>query len=238
MWEKQIFCPRRQTCLRSLSYTGIVSKPAIVVFTKNVQPGHVKTRLSTVLDPAQTCRLYAALLDHTRTLLEQTPCIRFVYYDQYIDERDNWDNSQFVKSQQQGHDLRARMAAAASQIFGRGIAPLLILAADCPELSQAHIATAIEAMQQGKFVLGPTHSGGFYLLGLPGPAPWLFEGEWTEGQRGQLLLDRLKAQQVDYVCLQMLHDLTRPADLQLLAQHPLVTPYLPDRGMEGSRTVA
>lgn len=207
-----------------------MSKPAIVVFTKNARPGSVKTRLAAHMGSEASCALYQHLLEHTRQLLEGLQMPRFVYYDEYINDRDKWDNCCFIKNRQQGPDLRTRMQAATDQIFARGIAPILILGADCPELTEAHIAEALDHLRQGHYVLGQTHAGGFYMLGLPQASVWIFQADWAKGQRGAGLQTAMQAQGVHTYHMPTLHDLSCPGDLALLASHPLVAPFLQQKG--------
>lgn len=73
----------------------------------------------------------------------------------------------FVK--QSSGPLGARVSAAlagAAELYGTD-RPLLLLADDCPGLTEEHLAEAVDALDRGaETVLGRARDGGFWLLGL------------------------------------------------------------------------
>jgi hypothetical protein len=79
---------------------------------------------------------------------------------------------------QEGSDLGERMARACAWGFKAGYSPVLLRGSDTPDLPAAVVSEAREVLAAGHFqvVLGPATDGGYYLVGLTGPQPHLFQG--------------------------------------------------------------
>ena len=52
----------------------------------------------------------------------------------------------------------------------------LIVGTDCPDLRPAQLEQAFSALENHDVVLGPTHDGGYFLIGTTQPQPALFHG--------------------------------------------------------------
>ncbi|WP_430907905.1 TIGR04282 family arsenosugar biosynthesis glycosyltransferase [Maribacter sp. 2-571] len=94
--------------------------------------------------------LAAALQKHTRTIAEKSG-LPVLYFDE---------------SNQHGPNFGARFANAMQHSYKQGYDAVIAIGSDCPHLQLHHLLRAKKALQEGKTVLGPTHDGGFYLLGL------------------------------------------------------------------------
>lgn len=95
-----------------------------------------------------------------------------------------------LRPQPQG-DLGARMLAA----FGGSAEPVLVIATDCPALTEAHLRSAAVALREGNdVVLIPAEQGGFVLLGMRKAQPALFSNmPWG----GSSVLADMRAQIVE-----------------------------------------
>jgi len=95
-----------------------------------------------------------------------------------------------LRPQPQG-DLSARMLAA----FGGSAEPVLVIATDCPALTEAHLRSAAVALREGNdVVLIPAEQGGFVLLGMRKAQPALFSNmPWG----GSSVLADMRAQIVE-----------------------------------------
>ncbi|WP_371396971.1 DUF2064 domain-containing protein [Fretibacter rubidus] len=62
--------------------------------------------------------------------------------------------------------------------------PVVVIGTDCPDVSRTDIADAFKAIKRGHAVLGPADDGGFWLIGLHGPARAdLFDNvRWSHSQ--------------------------------------------------------
>ena len=84
---------------------------------------------------------------------------------------------------QQGDDLAARERAVFERLFRQGARHVVLVGSDVPLLTSAILAEAFALLhdEPSRVVLGPAADGGYYLLGLAGPAvPDLFSGvRWS-----------------------------------------------------------
>ena len=103
-------------------------------------------------------------------------------------------------------DLGARMA--------RVDTPNLIIGSDCPGLNAAVLQAAAEVLDEREAVLGPATDGGYYLIGLTRPMPFLFEDmAWGTPSVFAQTLQRLVAQGVPPAILPELSDIDMGEDL-------------------------
>jgi glycosyltransferase A (GT-A) superfamily protein (DUF2064 family) len=66
------------------------------------------------------------------------------------------------------------MSAAVAQALVRGAERVVVIGADCPEITRATIAEAFVRLSEADVVLGPAADGGYYLIGLTRPYRVLF----------------------------------------------------------------
>jgi rSAM/selenodomain-associated transferase 1 len=152
---------------------------ALIVFGKNPVPGHVKTRLTTLIDPAEAAELYRAfLLDALSHYSEIVVDVRLYLspsdqpLDVAIEERAGTIRTQ------QGAGLGERMFRAFEDTFDDGYGQALIVGTDSPGLPHGFLDSAFDAMSEdpGAVPIGPSRDGGYYLLGMSTLERRLFEG--------------------------------------------------------------
>lgn len=106
-------------------------------------------------------------------------------------------------------DLGARMARATA-----GGASILV-GADLPDLALQHLEQAVAALRTHPAVIGPAEDGGYWLIGLQTPMPFLFEPmAWGTGVVFAQTMDRFAAHGIGPAVLEQLPDLDRPEDLR------------------------
>jgi len=76
--------------------------------------------------------------------------------------------------EQVGDDLGQRMGHALAEALGKGYRYAFVVGTDIPALSPPTYKSAISLLQTHDMVLGPTHDGGYYLIGMKHPTPELF----------------------------------------------------------------
>ncbi len=146
----------------------------LIIFYRNPTLGKVKSRLAARVGEAQALAIYLALVRHTREVIRSLPVSKVVYYSEYIDTEDAWNNSEFEKSVQQGSDLGDRMAQAFEAQFKRDYSKVAIIGTDCPHIDHEIIADAFHRLDHHDCVLGPAMDGGYYLLGMNHAIPEIF----------------------------------------------------------------
>ncbi len=70
------------------------------------------------------------------------------------------------EKEQKGNSFGERFTNAFLQLFDQGYEKVIAIGNDCPDLTTAHIETAITQLDHQSLVLGPTLDGGDYLIGI------------------------------------------------------------------------
>lgn len=184
----------------------------LIIFIKNPIPGKVKTRLAATMGNEAALKVYQKLTQHTREIAQNLKLDRYLYYSDFIDQEDEWSNELFFKRRQSGQDLGERMTQAFSEML-RNTSKAVIIGSDCPLLTPAIVQEAFDQLDHFPYVLGPATDGGYYLLGMCQPSPFLFENmAWSTDQVAQITLERIaKAGQSCFV-LPTLPDIDQEED--------------------------
>lgn len=141
-------------------------KPKLIIFAKAPVFGHAKTRLARGVGLVHAKRHYRAM---TRKILRNLKDPRWALTiatarTQAAMRVPDWDGvPQFP---QVSGSLSPRLAA----VFARR-GPTIVIGTDSPQVRPADIANAFNAMDDKTIVFGPASDGGFWLIGLLGPAP-------------------------------------------------------------------
>jgi len=200
---------------------------AIAVFAKAPVPGEVKTRLAGVLGMDAAASLHTGLVRHALATavharlgpvsLWCTPDASHSFFERCAAEFG-------VRLEvQQGADLGERMARA----FERARTPLLVIGADCPALTQRHLAEAAASLRDADAVFVPAEDGGYVLVGLARPVRGLFdEIPWGTAAVMARTRDRLQRARARWVELDPLWDVDRPDDYARLQREGLLAEVL------------
>jgi rSAM/selenodomain-associated transferase 1 len=185
---------------------------SLIIFIKNPALGKVKTRLAATLGDEVALDIYHKLSARTREVASAIDFPRFLYYSDFIDRTDDWDNALFVKRLQEGEDLGERMLNAFIETL-QVSSPAIIIGSDCPLLTPGILHEAFNELKQHPFVLGPALDGGYYLLGMHEPCPELFQAmEWSTDTVAQVTLERITERNQACALLPPLPDVDEAAD--------------------------
>jgi rSAM/selenodomain-associated transferase 2/rSAM/selenodomain-associated transferase 1 len=191
----------------------------LILFTRYPVPGRVKTRLIPTLGPEGAARLQRRL---TLCALRSAEALRArfgidveIHFDGASESSmRHWLGDRFGFWPQVEGDLGRRMAGAFEKSFRVGTQAVVIIGADCPELTPDILAEAFSRLRQHPVVLGPSKDGGYYLIGLRQPTPQLFLGvEWGTGTVLASTLQILEELDIRPFLLGTLNDIDRPEDL-------------------------
>lgn len=166
----------------------------LIVFAREPQIGRVKTRFHNHLTPAQTLKLYTAFVhDVLRQTHQLSVEARHLYYTgrQHPDFLSQF--SDFTLVQQRGVSLGERMHRSFVRSWREGHTATVLVGTDCLSLTPALYRAAYAALNKFDVVLGPSHDGGYYLIGLKHPQPALLTDiHWGTDTVLTQTLDRIK----------------------------------------------
>lgn len=183
--------------------------PRLVLFTRYPEPGRAKTRLIPAIGAAAAASLHRRLTERAvATLRASGHPIELRTTGADPDRFTTWLGDGLSPTNQGDGDLGDRLDRAAAQ------PPLILLGADVPDLRVRHLNSAARALETHPAVIGPAEDGGYYLLGLAWPMPFLFDAmPWGSDRVLAETLRRLDGHGVPYATLKTLADLDRPEDL-------------------------
>lgn len=153
---------------------------ALTVMAKAPRSGRVKTRLSPPLTLDQTAALNICFLrDTTENLASIALSAGLISYTPVGDEAlfTGLLPATFALVPQRGDTFGERLLSAAQDILALGYGSVCLIDSDSPTVPAATYVQAVQALAQpgDRIVLGPSHDGGYYLIGLKLPHPEPFE---------------------------------------------------------------
>lgn len=158
----------------------MIHKNALIIMIKNPVKGKVKTRLAKDIGEEQALLVYNKLLDHTCKIASEIQVDRFVFYSENIDRKDQFNTTNFKKYVQCDGDLGVRMEYAFSIPFKNEYHKVVMIGADCFDLTSSTIQKAFDALDNHDFVIGPAKDGGYYLIGMKKWNRWIFKDKaWS-----------------------------------------------------------
>jgi rSAM/selenodomain-associated transferase 1 len=194
---------------------------ALCIMAKAPEPGRVKTRLCPPLSPGDAAELYRCfLLDKVAQTRGVAGVERVLAYAPAQAAADFEALAPgFTLLVQRGADLTARLVAVCDEIFRDGCDAAIVIDSDTPTLPTERLERAVAVMSGGGYdlVLGPSEDGGYYLIGLRGPHPELFEGmRWSTPTVLEETLRRAHALGLSSTRLSAWYDVDTAADLARL----------------------
>jgi glycosyltransferase A (GT-A) superfamily protein (DUF2064 family) len=150
----------------------------LVIMAKAPKLGVVKTRLAQSLPLEAVVELYRCLLDDTialaRSLGDVDVAIMCPAADVGDLSRAVGDAIPIVA--QSGDGLAAGLTSVFAHFAAAG-RRIVAFNSDSPHLAPSVLMSAFRALGQSDVVVGPTHDGGYYLVGATASHPGLFGGD-------------------------------------------------------------
>ncbi|NQW26324.1 MAG: glycosyltransferase [Flammeovirgaceae bacterium] len=143
-----------------------MSKDVVAVFVKNLIPGTVKTRLAKDLGMDLAMEVYKELVGITAQATDFVKVDKCVYYSEYVELEDQFDDEKYNKHIQEGKELGQRMQNAFYDAFEAGYDKMILIGSDVPDISSEIIEAGFKQLDKNDIVIGPSEDGGFYLIGM------------------------------------------------------------------------
>jgi len=155
------------------------SNRTLVVMAKAPRPGMVKTRLAQSLPVEAATELYRCLLDDTMALARSlgTVEVAIMCPASDVEELTRLAPGGVAVVAQKGEGLAAGLTSVFAHFAARGQQRVVAFNSDSPHLPASVLGSAFEALTGHDVVVGPTHDGGYYLVGAKAAHPALFEGD-------------------------------------------------------------
>lgn len=188
------------------------SKVAVCVMAKQPRPGEVKTRLIPSIGPAGAAMLAQGFLDdaiHSVSSLKWArPVLAITDTAVVYANCEVWEQSVGDLGARQENVLRRAL---------RDSSAAVLIGTDCPGLPVSILENARLALVKFDAVVGPSHDGGFYLIGLKRcPERLLSEIRWSQPDTFQQTLSRLQSFGMTVAILDSWSDVDTPQELTQL----------------------
>jgi rSAM/selenodomain-associated transferase 1 len=223
--------------MKSSSETAASRDRVLVIMAKAPRPGAVKTRLSPSLSPAAVTDFYCCLLDDTLGLARSLGDVEVAVM---CPESDVNELAQLAGKHFPGSHLPANSASVVAQ-KGEGLAAgltsvfahfaeghqrrIIAFNSDSPHLPRSVLEDAFETLAAHEVVIGPTHDGGYYLVGAKASHPTLFasDGMGTSSAL-ERLLSRARTLELSVGLAAPFYDIDVVDDLTRLAEELRLAP--------------
>jgi len=199
---------------------------------KAPRPGEVKTRLAPSLSPAAVTELYRCLLDDTLTLARLLSDVEVAIMcpDSDVNELAQLAGTQLANNEvsivaQKGEGLAAGLTSVFAHFAEGDQRRIIAFNSDSPHLPRSVLEDAFETLAAHDVVVGPTHDGGYYLVGAKAFHPTLFTGDGM-GTNSALerLLSRARALELSVSFAAPFYDIDVADDLTRLAAELRLAP--------------
>ena len=211
----------RKTILHSAD-----SDRTLVIMTKAPRPGTVKTRLARSLPVEVVTELYRCLLDDTMALARSLPSVKVAIMcpASDVEELTYLVRSEIAVVAQRGEGLAAGLTSVFAR-FTTCARHVIAFNSDSPHLPLEVLTGAFELLTTNDVVIGPTHDGGYYLVGAKADHAALFHGHGM-GTDTALngLLDRARRLQLSVGFTDPFYDIDVEDDLTRLAAELRLAP--------------
>ena len=189
-------------------------KKSLLIFTKNLEPGKVKTRLAATIGNAKAFFIYRQLIEYTVSITNYLPVDKFIFFSNDLEQKDLWNDKHFFKQVQCGQDLEERINNAFALAFQMEYDKAVIMGTDCPELNAEIMMNAFAYLTTYDVVIGPAEDGGYYLLGMNQLYTQQFQNiSWSTQTVFEDTLSICKKNNISYSLLPVLHDVDEEKDL-------------------------
>jgi rSAM/selenodomain-associated transferase 1 len=204
----------------------------LVVMAKAPRLGTVKTRLAQSLSDEAVTELYCCLLEDTLALGRSLGDVEVAIMcpESDVDELARLAGMPLAGKPasvvaQQGEGLAAGLTSVFAY-FAEGHQRLIIaFNSDSPHLPRSVLEDAFESLAAHDVVVGPTHDGGYYLVGAKASHPTLFAGDGMGTSSAlERLLARARALELSVGFAAPFYDIDVADDLTRLAEELRLAP--------------
>jgi uncharacterized protein len=196
------------------------SDRVLVIMAKAPRPGEVKTRLASSLSTTAVTAFYCCLLDDTLALAQSLGDVEVAIMcpDSDVSELAQLAGNEASVVAQQGKGLAAGLTSVFAHFAEGHQRRTIAFNSDSPHLPRSVLDGAFETLATHDVVVGPTHDGGYYLVGAKASHPTLFTGDGMGTSSAlETLLSRARALVLSVGFADAFYDIDVADDLTHLA---------------------
>jgi len=203
------------------------SERVLVIMAKAPRPGAVKTRLTPSLPLQAVAAFYRCLLEDTLALARSLGRVEVAIMcpDSDVNELASLAGQGARVVAQKGEGLAAGLTSVFAHFAEGHQRRTIAFNSDSPHLPRSVLEDAFETLTVRDVVVGPTHDGGYYLVGAKAFHPTLFarDGMGT-GSALERLLSRARALELSVGFADPFYDIDVVDDLTRLAEELRLAP--------------
>src|SRR5437588_9965848 len=203
------------------------SDRVLVIMAKAPRTGAVKTRLAASLSPAAVTGFYRYLLVDTLSLARSLDHVEVAIMcpDSDVSQLAQLVGNGTPVVGQNGEGLAAGLTSVFAHFTGSGMRRVIAFNSDSPHLPRSVLEQAFETLAAHDVVVGPTHDGGYYLVGAKAFHPTLFAGDGMGTSSAlERLLSRARALELSVGFATPFYDIDVADDVTRLAAELRLAP--------------
>jgi rSAM/selenodomain-associated transferase 1 len=203
------------------------SDRVLVIMAKAPRLGEVKTRLAASLSLTAVTAFYCCLLDDTLALARSLGDVEVAIMspDTDVNELAQLAGSEVSVVAQKGEGLAAGLTSVFAHFEQGRQRRVIAFNSDSPHLPRSVLEDAFEMLAAHDVVVGPTHDGGYYLVGGKASHPALFAGDGMGTSSAlERLLSRARTLELSVGFADPFYDVDVADDLTRLAAELRIAP--------------
>jgi uncharacterized protein len=211
----------RKTLVRSSGNDRV-----LVIMAKAPRSGAVKTRLAPSLSPEAVTSFYCCLLDDTLALARSLSDVEVAIMcpESDVNELAHLAGNEATVIAQKGEGLAAGLTSVFAH-FTESQRRTIAFNSDSPHLPHSVLEDAFETLAAHDVVVGPTHDGGYYLVGAKASHPTLFaHDDMGTSSALERLLSRTRDLELSVGFAAPFYDIDVADDLTRLAEELRLAP--------------
>ena len=203
------------------------SDRVLVIMAKAPRPGVVKTRLTSHLSADAVTDFYGCLLRDTVALARSLNDVDVAIMcpDSDVVELESLVGPELAVVAQKGEGLAAGLISVFAHFTQHPPRRVIAFNSDSPHLPPPVLEEAFETLSAHDLVVGPTHDGGYYLVGAKASHPSLFANDGMSTNSAlERLLSRARSLDLSFGLAPPFYDIDVPDDLTRLSQELRLAP--------------
>jgi uncharacterized protein len=203
----------------------------LVIMAKAPRPGMVKTRLAQNIPVEAVTELYRCLLDDSMALAQSLGGVEVAMMcpASDVDDLARLAGDAVPVVAQTGNGLAAGLTSVFAHFISISAAAgqqrVVAFNSDSPHLPASVLERAFEALSTCDVVVGPTHDGGYYLVGAKANHPGFFSGDGMGTSNAlETLLARVRALGLSVRLVDAFYDIDVASDLSRLTEELRLAP--------------